>query len=363
MTTWFRLPLLVRAAAIGVGWLVYLGLILRLLPAESAARIALPVGVACVFGSALTALADHRIHRKFGSAEQMTEYRRALRTGNLPQGVDVDKWARWLAGSQTANALTALCGSPFVMFGLFISLGSESAYRWLPTAVFTLILGWGAVALVRRGSGTKQLTAAVQRRRESTSAPTGRSSTPAPKTLMKDSVFEMSLAGRLASGFVMWFVGGFLVVLIANLGALVFGGPWIMRFDWAAGVAALMGLAWAALGEDRDLRRNYATYDQYVEYHRTLRTGQMPAYIEPELWRHRLASSRRENLVRGVLAVFFMTVGIASIVTDRGAYHWAVASLCQLVAIWLLVNWWGARERLRRLAQTVDRRVVRQTWG
>ena len=168
MTTWFGLPRIVRAATIGVGWLGYLGLILRLLPSESAARIALPVGVACVFGSALTAVADHRIHRKFGSVDRMTEYRGALRAGRLPKGVDVDEWARWLGGSRRANGLAALCGLPFVTFGLFTSLGSESPYRWLAVALFTLIFGTGAVALVRRGAGIKALTSAVNRRRDET---------------------------------------------------------------------------------------------------------------------------------------------------------------------------------------------------
>jgi hypothetical protein len=50
-------------------------------------------------------------------------------------------------------------------------------------------------------------------------------------------------------------------------------------------------------------------------------------------------------------------------VADRGAYHWVIASLCELLAIWLLVNWWGARERLERLAKAVDRQAIRQTWG
>lgn len=363
MTRWFRLPRIVRAAAIGVGWLGYLGLIVRLLPSESAARLALPVGVACVFGSTLTAVADHRIHRKFGSVDGMTEYRRALRARRLPNDVDVGQWARWLGGSQTANGLAALCGLPFVVFGLFISLGSESPYRWLPVAMFILIFGIGAVVLVRRGAGIKALTAAVKRRRQSVGTSRETSGARASAMLMTDSVFEMSQAGRLVSGFVMWFAGAFLVLLIADLGTLVFGGPWIMRLDLAAGLAALMGLAWVALGEDRDLRRNFATYEQYVEYHRTLRTGEMPADIEPERWRHRLASSRTENLVRLLLAGFFMTVGIASILADRGAYHWVLASLCQLLAIWLLVNWWGARERLRRLARAVDRQAIRQTWG
>lgn len=359
MTTWFRLPLIVRAAAIGVGWLAYLGLILRLLPADSAARIAVPVGIACVVGSVVTAAADHRIHHKFGTAERMTEYRRALRNGKLPKGVDLDEWESWLRGSEMANGLAVLCVLPVLVFGLFTSLGYESPYRWLPIAVFTLLLGWGVVVLVRRAAGIKQLNATIDRRSELSTTP----ATTEPKTLMKKGVFASSLAGRLTSGFVMWFAGAFLVLLLVDLGTLVFGGPWIVRLDVAAGAAALLGLAWALLGEDRDLRRNFAAYDQYVEYHRTLRTGEMPTDIEPELWHRRLTSSRKENWVRAVLAGFFIALGIVTIVAGQNGYHWVVASLCQLLAIWLLINWWGARERLRRLAKAVDRQAVRQTWG
>jgi hypothetical protein len=356
MTTWFRLPLIVRAAAIGVGWLAYFGLILRLLPAESAAAIAVPVGIACVFGSVVTAVADHRIHAKFGTADRMTAYRRALRSGKLPKGIDVDEWGSWLRGSETANGLGVLCVLPFVVFGLFTSVGSQSPFRWLPVAVFTVLFGWGAVVLVRRGAGIKQLNATIERRSEPV--------TPAePTTLMTRDVFASSLIGRLASGFVMWSAGAFMVLLLVDLGTLVFGGPWIVRLDVAAGAAALMGLAWAAFGEDRDLRRNFASYNQYVEYHRTLRTGEMPADIDPELWRRRLGSSRRENWVRVVLAGFFILLGIATIVAGRNGYHWVVAFLVQLLAIWLLINWWGARERLRRLARAVDQQAVRQTWG
>ena len=359
MTTWFRLPLIVRATAIGVGWLAYLGLILRLLPADSAAPMAVPVGVACLVGSVVTAVADHRIHRKFGNVDRMTEYRSALRSGKLPRGVDVEEWDSWLRGSEMANGLAVLCVLPFLVFGLFTSLGSESPYRWLPIAAFTVLLGWGAVVLVRRGAGIKQLNAGLERRRKPATAP----SRSEPKTVMKEGVFASSLARRLASGFLMWFAGAFVVLLLVDLGTLVFGGPWIMRLDVAAGLAALTGLAWTLLGEDRDLRRNFASYDQYLEYHRTLRTGEMPADIEPELWHRRLTGSRKENWVRAVLAGLFIVLGIATIVAGRNGYHWVIASLCQLVAIWLLINWWGARERLRRLAKAVDWQAVRQTWG
>lgn len=359
MTPWFRLPVIARAAAIGIGWLAYFGLILRLLPADSAVRITVPVGVACILGSVVTAVADHRIHSKFGTVECLAEYRRALRTGKLPEAADVDQWARWLHGSAMANGAAALCVLPFVVLGLFTSVGSESPYRWLPVAVFALLLGWGVVVVARRGAGIKQLNGAIERRGRPTTPPAA----PAPRTLMTTGVFESSPAGRLASGFVMWFAGAFLVLLVVDLGTLVFGGPWIMPLPVAAGVAGLVGLAWALLGEDRDLRRNFASYDQYVEYHRTLRTSELPAAIEPGSWRSRLASSRRENWVRAVLAAFFVVLGIAAIVAGRNGYHWVIASLCELLAIWLLINWWGARERLRRLGQAVHRQAIRQTWG
>ncbi|MBY0289679.1 MAG: hypothetical protein K2X52_21455 [Mycobacteriaceae bacterium] len=173
MTTWFRLPLIVRAAATGVGWLVYFGLILRLLPADSAVRITVPVGVACILGSVVTAVADHRIHSRFGSVECLTEYRRALRTGKLPKGADVDEWARRLHGSEMANGAAALCVLPFVVLGLFTSVGSESPYRWLPVAVFALILGWGVVVVVRWGRGD-QTTERRHRTPRRADHPTGR---------------------------------------------------------------------------------------------------------------------------------------------------------------------------------------------
>ena len=89
----------------------------------------------------------------------------------------------------------------------------------------------------------------------------------------------------------------------------------------------------------------------------------MPADIEPDVWRGRLRSSRRENLFRPFLACFLVAVGVSSILTHQSAYHWTTASLFELVAIWLLVNWWTARERLASLAAEVERHAIRQTFG
>lgn len=62
-------------------------------------------------------------------------------------------------------------------------------------------------------------------------------------------------------------------------------------------------------------------------------------------------------------ACFFGAAGVSSILTDQSAYHWVTAFLFQLVAIWMLLGWWGKRAHIAQLAGKVERYAVRQTWG
>jgi hypothetical protein len=363
METWFRLPMLVRVATIVLGWFGYALLVLSLNTRESADRIAMFVGIACVMGASVTAGVDQHVQSTFGSTERLKAYRLALRTGDLQQGTELGEWRRWLRGSELSNATAALAVGPFVVFGWMSSAYSQSAYRWVPLSAFSLLLVWGFVALCRRSARIKRLAAEVKRHRDSLNRAAG---TPPDATAMaarREGAFESSLAERLIGGSVMWFICAFLVLLVADLESLVHGGPRIVTLEWAAGWAVLVVVAWAALGDERDVRRNFASFEQYAEYNRTLRTGEMPADIEPDVWRGRLRSSRRENLFRPCLACFLVAVGVSSILTYQSVYHWITASVFQLVAIWLLVNWWTARERLASLAAEVERHAVRQAWG
>jgi hypothetical protein len=203
----------------------------------------------------------------------------------------------------------------------------------------------------------------VKRRRDSLKTAAGTPAKATTRAGLKESGFEASLAQRLVGGALVLFVGALLVFLVADLDALVYGGPRIVRLEWAAGCATLVVVAWMVLGKERDVRRNFASFEQYTEYNQTVRTGTMPADIEPDVWRARLRTSRRENLFRVFLAGFLVSVGSASILTDQSAYHWVSALLFQLVAIWLLVNWWTTRERLASLAVEVERHAIRQSWG
>ena len=224
METWFRLPLLARVATIVLGWFGYALLVLSLNTPESADRIAMFFGIACVMGAGVTAGVDHHVQTRFGSVEQLKAYRRALRTGDLQQGIELDEWRRWLRGSELWNGAAAVCAGPFLLFGGMSSGDSQSAYRWVAVAAFTLLLVWGFVALSRRGARIKRLTAEVKRHQDSLNRAAGRPPEKAT-TSLQGGGFESSLAERLLGGSVMWFICTFLVLLVADLEALVYGGP------------------------------------------------------------------------------------------------------------------------------------------
>jgi protein-S-isoprenylcysteine O-methyltransferase Ste14 len=159
------------------------------------------------------------------------------------------------------------------------------------------------------------------------------------------------------------FVVAFLVALTADLQALVFGGPMIMRLEWAAGLAALMAVAYVILGQDRDLRRNFASFEQYAQYSRAVWTGDIPPELESELWRLRLRTNRRSNLLRALYACYLVAVGVLSLSTHQSVHQWVIAALLQAVAIWLLIKWWDTRQHLRSLAAKVERYAIRETFG
>ena len=170
METWFRLPQLVRGAIIAAAWFGYAYLVLSLQDAESVDRIAMYFSIACVIGAAVTVGADGAVRSTFGSAEQLTMYYRALRTGELPDSIEVDKWQQWLRGSESSTGAVALGVGPFVLFGWMSSMTSQVGYRWLPAAVFSLLGVWGLVSTVTKGARIKRLAAQVVKRAAGTPA-------------------------------------------------------------------------------------------------------------------------------------------------------------------------------------------------
>jgi hypothetical protein len=84
--------------------------------------------------------------------------------------------------------------------------------------------------------------------------------------------------------------------VVADLDRLYHGysGSLVGLVAWAA----LVGLAVTVrvvVGNHGRLRRNFGSFEQYIAYRRALQTGELPARIEPAVWRGWLSSSRRSN--------------------------------------------------------------------
>jgi len=344
MDNWIRMPAAGRFLLIASAWSGLAVLLLGLNDAFSLTPTALAVGAGCVFGAWVTLAVDLVVRHRFGSAEQFIAYRRALPSGELPAGANLDWWQRRLRGSTVANAFAGLWAAPLLWFGWSSVSYSQSPYRWAAAALFTSLTVYGFVRLCRRAAGVSRLgkETALQRR--------GRTQLDAVPVKAKSSWAETSFAAPLPSRFISSAMSGFLlaalVLLLADLGA---------SFGWLAACAGVVGLLWGALGCEPHLRHDFSSFEQYAEFNQTVRTGTMPAAVAPTVWRRRLRGSARQNLLRALAATFLVGVGIAEVTTDPSPYHWVTAFLFQAAAIWLAFHWLAYRRRLAAVATAVDR--------
>lgn len=98
----------------------------------------------------------------------------------------------------------------------------------------------------------------------------------APTESHAEAAFNASLVEWLTIEFAIFFVPTLSILLLVDLQAIVFGGPRMMSLGWAAASAAFIGTAYALLGEGLGLRRNFASFAQYVEYERAVRCAYLP---------------------------------------------------------------------------------------
>jgi hypothetical protein len=355
MTTWFRLPPVVRLVVIALAWFGYAVLVLDVNALGSpSAKI---IGTACLVGAALAVGFDLGWRPKDRSTEQLSAYRRALRSGELPTPIELDEWRRWVVRSDLLNGFAPFCAGPFVMFGLVSSLSSQSAYHRVPATAFALLAICGTVAWWRRHLQIVRLRAAIKQRAAAT-AKEGQAA-----VTREEAYFRTPWATRVLITAAMGFTSAFLALLLADLDAVVFSDSRLVHLELAALWAAAMGMACgiAEFGEPT-LRGTRGSIEELVEYDRALRTGELPLRVEPDTWRAWLRSSRRTLGLPLLWACFFGAVGVSSILTDQSGFHWVTASLFQLLVILMLLGWWGKRANITQLARRLDRYAVRQTW-
>ena len=84
-----------------------------------------------------------------------------------------------------------------------------------------------------------------------------------------------------------------LALVLADLDFVVFGDSWLEHLKWAACVGSRdeSGGSHLVIG-DPSTRRRGGAVEPLIEYERAVRTGELPAQLEPELWRRWLRMSR-----------------------------------------------------------------------
>jgi hypothetical protein len=118
-------------------------------------------------------------------------------------------------------------------------------------------------------------------------------------------------------------------------------------------IAGLLSGVLGVMAGDRRARRIYGSTEQAITYMQALRTGRLPAAIDPGAWRRWLDASRQSLKWAMVgVGVFAVLAGLQSL--ER---QWAVVSLLTVVAFWQLAATLMQRHRISRLATAVDGRA------
>ena len=355
---WYGFPPPLRIAVIAAAWFGYAILMLNLNALDSGSRSAKFIWSACLVWAALSVLADLGLRSKFSSIEQRRTYLAALRTGELPPSVDAEEYGRWLGRSTMAHATAPFAWGLPLWFGVFSSLSSQSAYGRITVWGFVLLSVVGAVVWCRRFLHLGRLRAALEPPAAIVEKEATVADTPEEAWLTVSPVARV--LGLATTGFTM----ALLALVLADLDFVVFGDARLEHLKWACAWAAPMGLVSAivVIGDPTTRRRGGAV-EPLIDYERAVRTGELPAQLEPEVWRRWLRMSRWFYGFVVLWPCFFAAVGVWAILTDPTGYHWVVASLLQLLAVRLCIRWWRMRARLAQLAAEVDHYAVRQYWG
>jgi hypothetical protein len=138
-------------------------------------------------------------------------------------------------------------------------------------------------------------------------------------------------------------------------------GTWAGSLVAQLVVAAITGLLFALVMvvSERRLRRGFGSIEQLIVYLRALRTGELPAHIEPDAWRAWLNRSRAANR-RALItpAILVVIVVVPSLIASSG-YRRVTGLGFALLVVWSVVAWWVARGRISRLTTAVDERSHR----
>jgi hypothetical protein len=226
------------------------------------------------------------------------------------------------------------------------SLTRQPEYHPVFASSVGLLALWRLVSSWRRRARIARLAAEVERR-------AGAEMTPEVARRL-ETWLRRPLAARVLLPAAVGFSFAFVVAELSQKTSRLYhgySGSSVGLLVWAAVVGVAVAVRMAMR-----VRPNFSSFEQYIAYTRALRTGGLPALIEPGVWRDRLSSSRRLNRMEPLWACLLVGFGVLPSLINQSAY-WVIALPFGLVASRMLISWWRTRVQINWLAAEVERRA------
>ena len=82
------------------------------------------------------------LRRGFASFGEYDTYLRALRTGELPERVEPDRWRRWLRATRSTVWLAGLYLTVLTLASVSPVLARQPGHHWVTAVALQLFVGW-----------------------------------------------------------------------------------------------------------------------------------------------------------------------------------------------------------------------------
>jgi hypothetical protein len=167
--------------------------------------------------------------------------------------------------------------------------------------------------------------------------------------------YRLPRAARIAVNGALVFVAFFGAMQLETLdaGGRFSGSALIYHAVLSAAVGLIGGVVAVVLGEQR-VRRIFGSFEQGNAYRRALRTGELPAHIDPAVWRGWLSVSQRAMRWWPISIVSFAVIGVLEVLT----YLWAHAVVFGVLVIWYGIWWRVQQGQISRLTLAVEQRAA-----
>lgn len=178
------------------------------------------------------------------------------------------------------------------------------------------------------------------------------------------STAKSPMAERLITTAIGTSMLAFVPLLLADLDSVVYSDNRGAHLAWAALLATTTGavVTYVGFGDPR-LRATTGTIESILQYDRAFRTGELPDQFDVDQWRTWMKDHHRSDTVTLIWACFCLIVGGWSILSSPSGYHWVLAILLALLAVWFVRRWQLLCRLMIRLETQVAHHSIRQLYG